>query len=154
MKKKVVRVGDHCQGEDETTVANRGFSAYRTSSPRDWIFPLVANLCDRYSLPRAIPQSILTGCQYRDSGWKDPPGGRHCEANNLICAASRRKSLLRTLPRHYLICLLAVTKAEISPFIGKLCRRAIPGTRMKGAFARSSTRVSSIQKPHGMSSEC
>lgn len=58
---------------------------------------------DRYtpsSPPRLrIPQSVLTGCQYRDG---EPGRGRHCEANNLICADSRRKSSLRTLPRHTL----------------------------------------------------
>lgn len=46
-----------------------------------------------------IPQSVLTGCQYRDGELRR---GRHCEANNLICADSRRKSSLRTLPRHTL----------------------------------------------------
>lgn len=58
---------------------------------------------DRYtpsSPPRLrIPQSVLTGCQYRDGELRR---GRHCEANNLICADSRRKSSLRTLPRHTL----------------------------------------------------
>lgn len=44
-------------------------------------------------------RSVLTGCQYRDG---EPRRGRHCEANNLICADSRRKSSLRTLPRHTL----------------------------------------------------